>query len=232
MDKFALIYEFNNSSPLFAYCALKELEKNNTERSLEILENGIQLYPDYAPALIVYAKALTKAGEFDNAKEILIKACELIDSKESFDYYYAELESIKVKEDQFSASRRTNFVPDNFDELINEESVEEFSSADLPSLYKDDELDKLAEELSNAHINVSPSLHDEPEELIIEEEPQKEEQEIISETLASIYFAQENYEEAIRMYSKLIEFNPEKADFFKKRIEEIDELLEKGPSDF
>jgi len=58
MEKLALIYEFNNRSPLFAQVAAVEVEKNHIERALEILENGIKIFPDYPTPYFIQGKAL------------------------------------------------------------------------------------------------------------------------------------------------------------------------------
>ena len=44
---------------------------------------------------------------------------------------------------------------------------------------------------------------------------------IITETMANIYLKQGNSKEAISVYEKLIEQQPEKTDYYKIRIEEI-----------
>lgn len=263
MDKFALIYEFDKSSPLFAYIAQKELESNNYEKAREVIEEGLQIYPDYSVALIVYAKILAATGNLENAKTNLLKACDIIDSEETYKYYLAEIEKMFANYKVEPEISRTTFVPEelNFaidenpkldespvlddlaeieaiikgqlfdDELFKENSIE---TIQIPN---EDDLDKLAEELSNAHMPPPQKAESEElpeiedvfevvEEPIVEEKPA--EREIVSETLAGIYFAQGNYKEALSLYTKLVDYNPAKADFFKKRIRQINEILDKG----
>lgn len=263
MDKFALIYEFDKTSPLFAYIAQKELELNNYDKALEVIEEGLQIYPDYSVALIIYAKILAAKGNLENAKTNLLKACDLINSDETYKYYLSEIEKLYSNYKIEPETSRPTFVPEEFNFAIDEnpklddipvlddmaeiEAIikgqlfddELFKEDNLDSIQisKEDDLDKLAEELSNAHMPPPQKAESEElpeieevfevvEEPIIEEKPT--EREIVSETLAGIYFAQGNYKEALSLYSKLVDYNPVKADFFKKRIRQINEILDKG----
>lgn len=241
MDKFSLIYNFNNSSPLFANVALNELEKNNIDRALEMLENGLQIHPEYPAGLIIYSKALAKLGEYDNAVDLLTKACEIIDSAETYDYYIKEFEKYKSTASGYSSTKRATFIPDDLEAPEeNEEIVDLIRDVEetdpgpeiIPEI--EDNLEELAKELFSAQMPPpEPELLQEeiinfdeiPEE---PEEEQKEEREIVSETLAGIYFAQGNLDEALRIYQKLIEYQPEKTQFFKKRIAEIKEMIASG----
>ncbi len=51
-----------------------------------------------------------------------------------------------------------------------------------------------------------------------------EDEELITETLANIYFQQNNYEKALEAYKKLSLKYPEKSIYFASRIKEIEEL--------
>ena len=50
---------------------------------------------------------------------------------------------------------------------------------------------------------------------------------LVSETLARIYFSQENYNEAKEIYEKLIQIQPEREDYYRDKLAEIDMQL--GP---
>ena len=268
MDKTALIYEFNNESPLFAQVAASELENKNIDRALEILENGLQLFPKYATAYIIYAQALAMSGDFESADEMLKKGCNLIDSEDSYIFYSDKFAKLKAKSNNISESRRATFLPDNFDELsqeeinsMQEETMPEPAEEPTKELIEEetDELEILANELENAQMPLPEpepeSVEEEPEEELLmddelfaeefdnmeieefdpeddspepvseEPEEEQEEKEIVSETLAGIYFAQGSYEEALSIYEKLIIYQPDKSDFFKKRIDEIKKQL-------
>ena len=44
---------------------------------------------------------------------------------------------------------------------------------------------------------------------------------LVSETLARIYVSQENYKEAREIYETLIEIQPEREDYYKEKLAEI-----------
>ena len=176
MDKFALIYEFDKSSPLFAYIAQKELESNNYEKAREVIEEGLQIYPDYSVALIVYAKILAATGNLENAKTNLLNACDIIASAETYKYYLAEIEKMFANYKVEPEISRTTFVPEELNFAIDEDpkldetpvldDLAEIEAIIKGQLFEDeiieteiteiaeseDDLDKLAEELSNAHM--------------------------------------------------------------------------------
>jgi tetratricopeptide (TPR) repeat protein len=62
--------------------------------------------------------------------------------------------------------------------------------------------------------------------LNVAEKSVTENDELITETLASIYFQQKNYEKAKECYQKLSLKYPEKSIYFAARIEEIEKILE------
>ena len=64
LAKIKLIYEFNDNSPLFARVADAELKEGNVDKALEILNSGLENYPDYITAHLVYIEALAKKGDY------------------------------------------------------------------------------------------------------------------------------------------------------------------------
>jgi len=214
-DKISLIYEFNNSSPLFVRVAQTCLVRMEVDEAISILEKGLETYPNYPSAYIVYSKALAIKGDNTKAVEILTKGSELINSKSTLDYYLKEIEKISVEYSGYIGSVGEDFVPGKLtDEDIAkvEDTVDNFKFTDL---------EKLTEKVSKAKMpRVSGMV-----EIDNESEFEFDENKIISETLAGIYFAQGNYEEAIELYNELKIQNPGRAGLFDQRISEIEELI-------
>lgn len=214
MDKYGLIYEFNNESPIFVKVADQELKKNHVEKALNILEKGLDLFPDYAAAYIIYAKALAYAGDYPKAEETLKTACDLYESENAFEYYKNELIKIKNQTEDINKSRRVSFVDE---EKIKPDENKSF----------EDDLDSLAEKLDNAKIVAEEKTEETFEEPSTEEEFIPKDKEIVSETIAGIYVAQGNYSQAVEVYKQLIVQDPEKRDFYIGRIAELETKIDK-----
>ncbi len=75
-----------------------------------------------------------------------------------------------------------------------------------------------------AEEEIDPIMKEINEEILPEkpeDEEVTEEEEFVSETLAAVYKAQGAFEEALKMYEKLIEKTPEKEDIYRSEIEEL-----------
>ncbi len=230
IDKYGLIYEFNPNSPLFAKVAYNQLQKGYVDKALEILEKGLNEYPDYITAIIIYSQALAQSGNIEKAKEELSRGFKKIDFDESYNFYLKKLEEIHSQNLPFAESRRISFLSD--ETPGNENKQENFEN----------NLENLAKELSSAKIDLSEETQDSEDSMLNKEEPEilpenKDNNEdlkekfknknIISETLAVIYYAQGSLREAKYIYERLLEKHPEKADLYKSKISEINAKLTK-----
>ncbi len=223
-NKFALIYEFNNDSPLFARVAADLINENEFERAIEILEKGLKLYPEYPTPYFIYAKALAYAGNPEKAKEMVQKGSDLIKSEKTKEYYLEEID--EISRSLFNGSSRVAFLEP---EAIEEIELDDEESSEPKEF--EERLEEVAEQLENAKIEIPP----EPEDIEIEPVDDSAEEdddnfditgeEFISETLAGIYFAQKNYKAARNIYAKLIELEPEKEEYYQSKIQEIDDIL-------
>ncbi|MFC2135748.1 tetratricopeptide repeat protein [Bacteroidota bacterium] len=227
-DKFSLIYEFDDSSPLFARVAQSYLNNMEIEQAVDILVKGIAKYPDYPSAYIIYAKAQAIRGKKDHAIQLITKASEIVAYRDTYDLYLKEIDKISREHANFNSDLAKDFVPDQFDK---EEGKDEF----LPNLDELDsdsdiekgiDLDVLSEEISKAKIPKVSGMVDFEEEAKLTFDEGK----IVSETLAQIYFSQGNYKEAIQTYRELIINNPARMDEFNKKIDEIKDIM-KNDSD-
>jgi len=219
-DKFILIYEINNESPLFAYAAEKSLENGNLDEAVKILEKGLSKFPNYATAYLIYAKALASAGKREKAFEALNKASVLLGYEKTDEQYK------NLVEETFGID-----VPDQAQNEVDTEPVK--NETNKPVDTKDqtefeDNLEILAKELEVAKITATEV----PPEVIEKHKKLTESNtKIVTETLAGIYLDQNVWDKALEIYKELINIRPEKADFYRQKIERIEEIIAKRKKD-
>ncbi|HSD62658.1 MAG TPA: tetratricopeptide repeat protein [Ignavibacteriaceae bacterium] len=198
-EKVNLIYEYNKQSPLFVRVANNEIEKNNFERALEILNEGIIDYPNYPVAHIMLGKTLNLLGKYKEALDAFRKGSELINSNKVYEYYRREVESLK-KQRIFLETNKSGSAIEN-DNVIragkNISLEEELSS-----------FDSLEGQRTNS-ISLKTGSDS-----------------IVSETLANIYVNQGEFREAIKILEKLLNKNPQKKDYYLQKINDIKAKLE------
>lgn len=199
IDKIKLIYEFNNNSPLFARVAEAELNDGNIDQAIKILERGFNNYPDYITAKLVYVEALAKKAQYKKIIDIIEELRPKLDDDTLINYYLEKIEEERAKT----------------------EIEEDFLLSEKKSL--EDNLENLAEVISKAKI---PPVDENKSNQNYEDFSSMGKQ-FISETLANIYFSQGNYKEALEIYQKLFETNPNKAEHLKEKIEETKKLMNK-----
>lgn len=238
-DKFALIYQFNNSSPLFARIAADALKKNFPDKAIQIIEEGLKIHPDYPTAYLIYSKALADKGEFDHAREILNSVFNLLEDARTYNYYLNEIERIEREKD--IDPKQTSFVDGDFvedqsfsvftaDNYTDEIPEENFNIA---SKSIEDNLDELIDELNEAKISIQDLDSEESEnsesddDILSDENIEERSSKFISETLADIYLSQGSLAQAKNIYLKLMEIEPEKKERFLNKINMIDDRLKK-----
>ncbi|MFO7447037.1 MAG: tetratricopeptide repeat protein [Ignavibacteriaceae bacterium] len=230
-DKVSLIYEYNKKSPLFLRMANTEIENNNVERAIEILNNGINQYPDFAAAHLLLGKALTLVGNYSEALKSVRTGSDLIHSQSTYEHYLKEIEIIRRQRAMFRTTNRSAFMneddlpginkpllPDNDEEkqsLAKSEITETKSSVD-------ERLGQLAQEISSAKI---PEISKEAPAQNFDEDFSGESM-IVSETLAKIYIAQGEYKEAVEVYEKLKRKSPHQVEYYNQKIAELKKELE------
>lgn len=222
--KVRLIYEYNRNSPLFVKIADSEIEENNIEAAVDILQSGLKTYPDHPVAHMLLGKAYALMGNYNKATEIFKKGSEIIQSDRTNEYYAKEIKSIKENRSLFETTRKDIFFnpeeikhsKNNTPDLFVQES--NYRSENDLALSIDDKLAQLAEEISKAKLSTtSPSdKTNQDSDNIFNKDNM-----IISETLAKIYMAQNEYDEAIKVYEKLIKKKPGDYDHYSNKIKEI-----------
>lgn len=240
MSKFALIYQFNNRSPLFARVADDALSNNLPDKAIHILEDGINHHPDYPTAYLIYAKALAAKGDFEQAREVMKTSMKLLDDQKTYDYYLNEIERIESEKNESIDPKQTSFLEDDLNDFqTNSEFVfDDQIESELSENYKaginsvEENLDQLINELNEAKLSIQDPGFVEEENLdVVQDELSEEIEEqtaskFISETLADIYLTQGNLIQAKNIYQKLLELEPEKKERFQQKIDRINKQLE------
>jgi tetratricopeptide (TPR) repeat protein len=215
-QKVSLIYEYNNKSPLFARVADNEIEKNNIDSAIKILTEGLTNHPDFSVAYFLLGKAHTIKGNYGQALKCIKKGSELIHSPKTFDYYLREIDAIKKQRQLFNVSR--------WAEASNENQIQQTQIQQAPvkqvktSESIEETLNKLTAEIEGTSQVIKEAKQK------IEENRVKEYSNndfIVSETLAKIYITQGEFKEAISVYKKLKQKNPEKESYFDSKIAEL-----------
>ncbi len=221
-DKVSLIYEYNKRSPLFVRAANTEIENNNIEKAINILQNGLKLFPNYPAAYILLGKAFTLLGQYGSALKNFKIGSEHLNSKKTFDFYIKELENIKRQRSLFDNNTKNAFLFEEDEELqeeipvANEYKTLPKTPGGLETI--EQRLGEIAKKIAEAKI---PDVIENTD--VQEQRPAKfaESNLIVSETLAKIYVNQGEYFEAMEVYKKLIKKNPQKSDYYSQKINEI-----------
>ena len=118
-----------------------------------------------------------------------------------------------------------NLIPET-DVEVSTENIDHPSEIE-PKPTNNNELLELADKLSNAKMDILQA-HDTTADIKRNTEndsPPSSERSLVSETLARIYFNQENYSEAKEIYETLIQIQPERTDYYQRKLEEIEMKL-------
>jgi tetratricopeptide (TPR) repeat protein len=212
LDKIKLIYEYNESSPLFARVAAYEIKDGNIFDAINILETGISIHPSYPTAYLVLALANAYAGKEEDAKNSAATGSELLGSPETLDYYKNKISEIIFERNTLSETTRPAFIVD--DET--EKPEDDFENME-------DKLDLLAERLSKAKI-IPKEIGEPTEEITI---PEVKVKKIVTDTMAEIFISQKNFKEALAIYTELLRQRPEKAGIYLQKISDLNSLMEK-----
>jgi predicted Zn-dependent protease len=114
------------------------------------------------------------------------------------------------------------------------DKIEYGNSIDVLAEFEKDSKNKTSNPLIDNFLNSNPrsirrtrgeeSNSENANRIDITEKSDTENEELITETLAAIYFEQNNYEKALSAYKKLSLKYPEKSIYFAARIEEIEKI--------
>jgi len=222
-DKVKLIYEHNKKSPLFVRAAYFEIKNDNIDEAVFILRQGLKSYPENPVAILLLARANALMGKKELAAKLIKKGSNLIHSKETYNFYIEELDTLEKETSvpDFPGEKIFFNEDTNNREDINfivpaEKENEENKLKETEAI--ENRLEQLARTIASAKLpppgnekNIeSPSLDQLSENNLV-----------ISETLAKIYVSQGLHNEAIKVFNNLIKMKPAMTDYYSEKIEEI-----------
>lgn len=226
-----LTYGSDSGTLAFIKLAESEIKSGNYEKAMELLQYGIKRYPNYPSSYFLYGKTLLTLGKIKGAEEAFQTGIDLIGFKDTTEYYMSLIPEIKeetppeiteeiVHEEEIKPQVNEVIESDSVEEIRDEETAE--PAAPQPEKQEVD-IEDLANKLSKAKMDM-PRDHDAPvhPKKESEHEPSYSPRGLVSETLARIYVSQENYKEAIEIYETLIEIQPEREDYYREKLNEIE----------
>ena len=208
----------NNDTLLFTRLAENEINNGNIEKAIDILKNGIHKFTNYPSSYLLYGEALLTIGKVDEAKNAFKTGTDLLGFQDTSDYYM----NLIPDTDENILQQNAEIPPINED--ISIENVDVPAEIENKPAENENDLVELADQLSNARMDI-PHAQVAPTEIkkdIETDSPLSPGRSLVSETLARIYYSQENYSEAKEIYETLIEIQPEREDYYLKKLEEIE----------
>ncbi len=198
-NEYKEIFELNNKSLLFTRVASDEIKEGNLEKALSILEDGIELLEDYPTPFFLMGNLFIKLGKIEEAEKAFQKGNSLLNNLNTLNYYLS-------------------LIPDSVEYSINDADLEKSEKSD-------DQLVDLADKLHDAKIEINLENDSTSYDENKNDEDYKPLKGLVSETLASIYINQSNYKEAKAIYETLIDIQPEREEYFNKKLSEIDSKM-------
>lgn len=207
-----LIYERDNSSPLFLRTADYYIQNGELQTALSILESGIKIFPDHPLASILFAKVYFKLGDKEKAETFFKSASQQLDNYQIFEHYKTEYNLSNKQASPFDTSRGSIFINQSDDDDVYEEIKN--SKADPV----DDRLSEIASELMNRKID---RMDDTTFIMQSSNNYSPDKSKLATETFANIYLSQGQKLEAIKVYELLMQRFPDKKEYYESKIREI-----------
>ena len=179
------------------------------EESLGELKKVTEDFPWFQAGWLLYLKNLKKLNSPEY--EVVLKKVAILvpDRKHLYKYLNSELPKQSLSIDKLQAASSVYQLKGDEENESGNSLIDKFLTSNSGSLSKSRNEEEVPESANN-------------KELL--ERSTAENDELITETLASIYFKQKNYEKAQEAYQKLSLKYPEKSVYFATRIKEIEVL--------
>lgn len=212
--------------------SIAQLERGEAEAAVRALEKRLERTPLHVTAWVLLARAYEAEARWADARRAWQRACFLLPTSSlvaegllrTGEQALASAAAPPAGSDR-TESDRTESDRAASDRAASEAALEEEPSSSTPVFPADapDDLDTLISELDGARIVPRSDLDDLPAPDLDDDLD-----DLVSETLARIYAAQEQYADAARVYAQLAEQDPARADEHHANAEAMRARAKKG----
>ena len=182
---------------------ISRLDNNRAEDAAQMLERHLARHPRHTAAYVLLARAAEEAGHWKEARRRWQRARLLMPNSpavvEGLRRAARQLYEARLREEGVEIDARGGGRKGEAEGAEAEEAVAAY-----------DDLDRLIDDLDGARIVPHQNLEDVPAPRLDDDI-----EDVVSETLARIYAAQQQHAEAARVYEKLAEQQPERAEAFR-----------------
>lgn len=201
----------NTNSPAFALLASLYIEKGEYLQAIALCNRGTETFPEYATGFFLRALALQKIEKFEESIEDYRKVREILPRCPVADESIKELE----KKLQIVSTPVSAETSEQDPDMVAEKEVE------------NETIEKIAEKLDGYKPPRSDDsiLYAGQAEKVDADREEEGELLIVSETLATIFFKQKQYEKSIDAYRRLTSRYPDKKEYYAVKINEAEEAL-------
>ncbi|MBL7966548.1 MAG: hypothetical protein JNK09_06070 [Prolixibacteraceae bacterium] len=200
--------------------------------TLPFLKEIIERYPAFEAGWFLYLKNLKNLNDSLFEQELLLGALRIQDRRKLYLFLNQKVEEVKQAE-IVTTETSTNDDPDLFNLIFPTEyqldapSVPEVSPGEVARSIQENSGKKfsLIEKFLEAQPKMPPIKEGDGRAGENASQQEEEHEELVTETLASIYAQQGYYKKAIQIFEKLSLKYPEKSTYFAGHIEKIKNLM-------
>ncbi len=199
----------NPDSPVFIRLAALYIKSGEYLHALALCDRGTGTYPEYATGFLLRAEALQHLEKFEESIENYQKVLDILPR--------CAVAGNRIEELKRKLKKTKPELP------TDKEKEPKTEGKEIPHKKpKADLIENLAEQLKG-YKPARPDSERMKNESVDMGDTSEGDLPIVSETLATIFFKQKQFDRAIEAYRQLIKRNPEKADIYLTKIKEVEE---------
>jgi len=203
------------ATPWFARLASVYLEQGEAETALRVCREGMKRYPRYVTGNLILGKCYEALGRRIEAALEYGRVLEVLPDNQMVRDVVRQLErQEQVAFETFAQRRQGELGP-----VGGSVSFEQYNISQGGP--QESSVEFLIKQLQEVRRSTPHGEGKQGEEVELEDDEAAAK--IVTETLAEIYASQNEFQEAIKAYRKLLELRPEEAARYEKRLAELEE---------